>query len=259
MISSIDPIKISGVIITYNEENNIARCLDSMIDLCDEIIVVDSFSTDKTKEVCNKYNVKFVEHAFEGHIEQKNYAVSQASNSVVLSLDADEELSKTLKESILLVKENWSADAYYFNRLTNFCGTWIRHSGWYPDAKTRLWDKRYGTWGGENPHDSVILSSKKSRVKLKGDLFHYSFHRIEDHALRAAKYAEIAAKAMHQLGKKSSIGKAVGSAMILFIKSFFFKLGFLDGFYGIVICVTSAHTSFLKYVYLHELNKKANQ
>ncbi len=252
-----DSIKISGVIITYNEESNIARCLNSLMDVCDEIIVVDSFSTDKTKEICIRYDVTFIEHAFAGHIEQKNFAVSQAKNNVVLSLDADEELSETLKQSILEVKQNWATDAYYFNRLTNFCGAWIKHSGWYPDAKTRLWDKRYGTWGGENPHDTVIITSNKPRVKLKGDLFHYSFHRLEDHALRAAKYAEIAAKAMHQRGKKSSIGKAIGSALILFIKSFFFKLGFLDGFYGIIICVTSAHTSFLKYVYLHELNKKA--
>lgn len=249
-------IKISGLVITYNEEMNIGRCLKSMLPVCDEIVVIDSFSTDKTKEICEAHGVRFVENPFSGHIEQKNYAVAQATHQIVLSLDADEELSETLQKSILEVKGNWQAEAYHFNRLTNFCGKWIKHSGWYPDAKTRLWDKQHGKWGGENPHDTVVLKAGVASKKLKGDLFHYSFHRIEDHALRAAKYAQIAANAMHKKGKKSSAIKALGSSSLLLFKSYFLKFGFLDGFYGLVIAITSAHTSFLKYVYLRELNKK---
>ncbi|MTI29248.1 glycosyltransferase family 2 protein, partial [Cytophagales bacterium RKSG123] len=149
--------KISAVIITYNEEKNIQRCLESLKGVVDEIVVVDSLSTDNTKKICEKFDVHFIENPFEGHIEQKNYAMGCARNDYVLSLDADEALSPKLKESILKVKENWTADFYSFNRLNNYCGQWIRHSGWYPDKKIRLWDRRKGKWGGKNPHDNVVM------------------------------------------------------------------------------------------------------
>ena len=137
-------VQISAVIITFNEEKNIERCLQSLQGIVDEIVVVDSFSKDQTKSICEKYNVKFVEHAFEGHIEQKNYAITQASYPYVLSLDADEALDETLKSSILKVKKNWTHDGYSMNRLTNYCGSWIKHCGWYQDTKLRLWDARKG-------------------------------------------------------------------------------------------------------------------
>ncbi|MBT8332765.1 MAG: glycosyltransferase family 2 protein, partial [Deltaproteobacteria bacterium] len=140
------PVKISAVIITYNEERNIGRCLDSVREVADEIVVVDSYSTDKTKEICHSMNVKFLQHHFEGHIEQKNYAVSCASCGQVLSLDADEVLSEKLQQSILAAKQSWRFDGYSFNRLTNYWGKWNRHSGWYPDTKLRLWDRSKGRW-----------------------------------------------------------------------------------------------------------------
>ena len=137
---------ISAVIITYNEEKNLERCIESVRDIADEIVIVDSFSTDRTKEICKKYELHFIEHKFEGHIQQKNWAITQAKYPHILSLDADEVLSDRLKESIREVKENWTHDGYYFNRLTNYCGKWIRHCGWYPDRKLRLWDSRKGRW-----------------------------------------------------------------------------------------------------------------
>ena len=112
-------IKLSAVIITYNEEKNIKRCIDSLIPVADEIVIVDSFSEDRTKEICDNYDVKFITHPFEGHIEQKNWAVKQATFDYVLSIDADEALSERLKKSVLEVKENWNADGYFFNRLNN--------------------------------------------------------------------------------------------------------------------------------------------
>lgn len=248
-------VKISGVVITFNEERNIERCIKSIIDICDEVIVVDSHSTDSTKAICSGYDVKFLEHPFEGHIEQKNYAIDQAEHDIVLSLDADEELSEELSKSILLAKSNWATDAYSFNRFTNYCGQWIKHSGWYPDTKTRLWNKNIGRWGGTNPHDSVELLDNSNATKLKGDLLHYSYYTMEEHVLRSAKYAKISAKALFKQGKQASIFKMISSAGFRFFQDYILRGGFRDGFYGLVICGTSSHTTFLKYAYLRSLNK----
>lgn len=141
--------KISVVIITYNEERNIGKCLESIKEIADEVVVVDSYSTDRTEEIVKSMGGKFIQHPFEGHIEQKNWAITQAKYPHILSLDADEIPSDRLTESILNIKENWSHDAYYFNRLTNYCGKWIKHTSWYPARKLRLWDSRKGEWGGD--------------------------------------------------------------------------------------------------------------
>lgn len=249
-----NPVKISGVVITYNEERNIERCLQSLHGICDEIVVVDSFSTDRTKEICEQFEVRFIENTFKGHIEQKNFAMHQASHDYVLSLDADEALSAELQKAVTAVKQNWTHDAHRFNRFTNYCGQWIKHSGWYPDTKTRLWDRRKGKWGGTNPHDSVEMETPVSSMHLKGNLLHYSYYTMEEHVLRSAKYAKIAAKAMHTQGRKASMAKMLLSTGFRFVQDYILRLGFLDGFYGLVICGTSSHTTFLKYAYLRSLN-----
>ena len=251
-----NPIHISGVIITSNEEKNIGRCLNSLSDVCDEIIVVDSLSTDRTKEICEEHTVKFIENPFPGHIEQKNFALDQASYDYVLSLDADEALSPELKASILKAKENWQHHAYKFNRFTNYCGQWIRHSGWYPDTKIRLWDRRKGRWGGLNPHDSVILNSDADAKHLEGDLLHYSYYTINEHIDRSMKYAKISAYALQQKKKKATILKLVLNPIFRFIKDYLIRGGFRDGFYGLIICATNSYTTFLKYAYLKALNRK---
>ena len=168
--------KLSVVIITFNEEQNIERCLQSIVNIADEIIVLDSFSTDKTEEICKKFNVKFHQHKFDGHIQQKNRALGLAENDYVLSLDADEVPNEILLSEIMRIKANLSSDAYYFNRLTNYCGKWIKHCGWYPDQKLRIWNKNKGEWGGVNPHDKVIMQENTSLEYLKGDLLHYSYY-----------------------------------------------------------------------------------
>ena len=172
--------KLSAVIITYNEQKNIRRCLESILDIVDDITIVDSYSTDETEEICREYGVSFVRHPFEGHIEQKNWAISHAKYPHILSLDADEVISDQLKKSILEAKNNWKYDGYYFNRLTNYCGKWIRHSSWYPSRKLRLWDSRRGSWGGMNPHDRFILEKGTTKKFLKGDLLHYSYYSITE-------------------------------------------------------------------------------
>lgn len=246
-------VKLSVVIITFNEERNIGRCLDSVLNLADEIVVVDSYSTDKTREICNQYGVRFLEHKFDGHIEQKNFAVKQASYPHVLSLDADEALSAELQKSIQEIKNNWAADGYWCNRLTNYCGKWIRFSGWYPDKKLRLWDSRKGEWKGVNPHDKYILQAGTRESSIKGDILHYSFYSISDHIRQVNYFTDIAAKALLERGKKVSLFKILLAPLFKFIRDYFFKLGFLDGFYGFVIVIISAHATFLKYVKLRSL------
>jgi len=249
-------VKISAVIITYNEEKNIGRCLESLKGV-DDIVIVDSYSKDKTRDICNAYQARFVEHAFEGHIQQKNFAITQALFPFVLSLDADEALSEKLRASILKIKNNWMHEGYSMNRLTNYCGKWIYHCGWYPDVKLRLFDSRKGKWGGTNPHDKYSLSDPKNKVEhIDGDILHYSYYTIEEHYKQAEYFSNIASKAMFENGKKSSFVKLYLSPAARFLKSFVTKLGFLDGRYGWEISRISAWETYRKYSLLKELNKE---
>lgn len=248
-------ISLSVVIITFNEEKNIERCIKSVQNISEEIVVVDSFSTDNTKEICLKYKVKFIQHAFEGYVEQKNWAITQAKSKYILSLDADEALSSELEESIIEVKNNWNFDGYYFNRLTNYCGKWIKHCGWYPDKKLRLWDSSKGMWAGNNPHDRFDMQDGTATSFLKGDLLHYSYYSIFQHVEQANKFSEIGAKSDFNKGRNVSLIGLILKPFWKFIRDYFFKVGFLDGYYGFVICKISANASLLKYLKLRELKK----
>jgi len=251
-------VKISAVIITYNEEINIGRCLDSVRDVADEIVVVDSFSTDKTKEICRSKGARFIQNPFEGHIEQKNYAMTASSHDYILSLDADEALSGELANSIQNAKRNWDYDGYSFNRLTNYCGRWIRHCGWYPDKKLRLWDRKKGCWGGVNPHDRVIIHKQSDIGHLSGDMFHYSYYTIQQHITQMNSFSDIAAREKYDNGETANlIIDILLNPIFIFFKKYFVKLGVLDGYYGFVISVNTAFGIFLKYIKLRELNRKA--
>lgn len=248
-------VNVSAVIITYNEEKNIERCLNSLKDIMDEIVVVDSYSTDATVDICKKLGAKVILHAFEGHIQQKNWAISQATFPHILSLDADEVLSDALRESILNAKKDWVADGYTMNRMTSYSGKWIKHGGWYPDQKLRLWDSRKGEWAGVNPHDKYIMQSGSKILHLKGDILHYTFHSLKEHTDQVEKFTTIAAKALFQQGKQASVVKLRFGAWFKFVKDYFIHLGFLDGYEGYQIARISAYATFLKYAKLRELNK----
>lgn len=240
-------IQLSAVIITYNEARNIGRCLDSLQGIAEDIIVLDSFSTDATEQICRKKGARFIQHVFEGHIEQKNRALALAAFPYVLSLDADEALSDALRASILAAKANWTGQAYSMNRLTNYCGRWIWHSSWYPDRKLRLFDRRQGRWGGLNPHDRVEMNAGCRITHLAGDLLHYSYYTVDEHYSRAKKYADIAARAMYNQGKKGAWWRVVISPPAKFIRNFFLKGGFLDGRAGLTIAYITALETYWKY------------
>ena len=247
-------IQLSAVIITYNEEKNIGRCLDSLQGIADEVVVVDSFSTDRTELICRRHvGLRFVQHPFGGHIEQKNYALQQAIFPHVLALDADEALSSSLKNSILEVKANWQYDGYTMNRLTNYCGQWIYHSGWYPDQKLRLWHVPKGEWGGTNPHDKVEMQAGSTQAHLAGDLLHYSYYTVQEHFERAEKYALIAAEAMRRQGKRGTWMNVVFSPVLKFLRNYVLKGGFRDGQLGYTICRLSALETYWKYRLLRRL------
>ncbi|OFZ16553.1 MAG: glycosyl transferase [Bdellovibrionales bacterium GWA2_49_15] len=248
-------IKISGVIIAFNEEKHIERCINTLKSLCDEVIVVDSFSTDKTPEICRSLGVQFYTHAFTGHIEQKNYAMSLAKHDYVLSLDADEALSDELQRSIAECKSATPHSAYSFNRLTNYCGHWVRHCDWYPDVKVRLWRKDLGHWGGINPHDIVELKAGATTRHLAGDLLHYSYDTISSHVTQTNKFTTIAAQALFKQNRQSSLLKIYTRPPLKFLKDYFLRLGFLDGHYGFIICFINALSALLKYSKLYELQR----
>lgn len=247
-------IQLSVVIITFNEEKNIGRCLGSVREVADDIVVVDSFSTDKTEEICKAKGVRFVQHKFDGHIEQKNWAITQAKFKHILSLDADEALSDELKKSVLAVKNNWTMDGYYMNRLTNYCGKWIHHCGWYPDRKLRLFDSRKGKWGGMNPHDKYeMFEGDKATGFLKGDILHYSYYTLEDHYRQVEYFSSISANAYFKNKRAVTSLKLYLSPVAKFIHDYFIKLGFLDGGAGFTISRISAYATFLKYKKLRAL------
>mgnify|MGYP000853169990 CR=1 FL=1 len=248
---------LSAVIITFNEEKNIARCLDSLIGIADDVVVVDSFSTDRTEEICKSKNVRFIQHAFEGHIQQKNWAITQAQFPHILSLDADEALDENLKKSILHEKNNGKKDGYYMNRLTNYCGKWIKHCGWYPDKKLRLWDSRKGKWTGINPHDKYeMYAGDGTTAHIKGDILHYSFYTIDQHLKQVDYFTTISSKALFEKGKTANVFHLIVNPAVKFFRDYIFKLGFLDGYYGFVVCKISAKATYMKYAKLKALREK---
>ena len=246
-------VKLSAVIITLNEEHNIRRCLKSLKGVVDEIVVVDSFSTDRTKEICEEFNVKWIENKFLGHIEQKNFALKSATYDHILSLDADEALDERLRDQIKAVKSDFSADGYYFNRLTHYVDQWIYRCGWYPDSKLRLLNKSKGQWSGTNPHDIISMSKGANIKKLQGNLLHYSYDSITDHVNQTNKFTTIAAQAEFKAGKRSSNFKIVSRPILKFFKDYFLKRGLLDGRYGFIICSINSLSALLKYSKLKDL------
>ena len=251
-------VKISVTIITFNEERNIGRCIESVKEIADDIVVVDSFSTDRTEEICMNLGARFFPRRWEGYVETKNIAASLANFDYILSLDADEALSDELISSIKNVKDEFLADAYTMNRMTNYCGKWIKHSGWYPDTKLRLYDRRKGKWEGLIIHEELKMEQGSKIEHLLGDILHYSFYTIEDHLKQSEKFTTLGAEADFKKGKKAPAYKIWFAPVVKFTQSYFFKLGFLDGKEGFTISKLSAAATFQKYNKLKKLYQQKN-
>ncbi len=247
--------KISTVIITKNEASNIGRCLASVQDFSDEIVVVDDFSTDETPAICKRYKVVFIQNKFEDFASQKNLALDKASFSLVFSIDADEEVSKKLKQSILAIKAHSSCAFYALNRRTNYLGKWIRYSGWYPDTKIRLWQKENARWHGA-VHE--VLSPEPNTVhKLSGDLLHHSYPSLQWHVSKINHFTDIAAEQLFLKNKRVSLIKIIFSTHFSFFKKYILKLGFLDGYQGLLIAMMTSYYTLLKYAKLHHLHSRS--
>ncbi len=247
---------LSAVIITSNEEANIGRCIDSLWYVANEIIVLDSFSSDNTVSIAKERGATVKQERFAGYKEQKNCALKLTKYDYVLSLDADEALSPELIAAILKAKKDFQFKAYSMNRYNYYCGRFINHGLWYPDRKIRLFDKRIATWEGMNPHDKIVLRGNIKVQFLKGDILHYTFDTIEEHLERNARMSSIAAQTIFDSGKKKHWSKIILSPLWSFINGYFFRLGFLDGYYGWIIAIQNAHLSFLKYQKLQRIKKE---
>lgn len=251
-------LPLSVVIITFNEEVNIARCLQALGDVADEVLVVDSFSTDGTVAICREHGARVVQNAFAGYVEQKNFATTQARYDHVLQLDADEVLSEELRQSIRAAKADWQHAAYSLARLTNYCGHWVRHGGWYPDRKLRLYDRRRGRWTGLLLHERYEVDAGFSTGLLAGDALHYSYHSIAQHVSQLNKFTSITAQELALKGKtRVTLFHLLLKPWWKFVHGYFFRLGFLDGFAGLSIALISALGVFLKFAKLKTRTERA--
>jgi len=237
--------QITAVIITLNEERNIGRCLYSLKGVADEVIVIDSFSADGTQKICEERGARFVQQEWQGYSRTKNAGNELATHDFILSIDADEALSEELRTSILAVKAQGLQGAYSFNRLANYCGKWIKHCGWYPDKKVRIFPKGKAEWKGDHVHEELVISPDVHINWLSGDLHHYSYYTRIEHRERAMNYARLGAEKVRY---KRGLGvKILLSPPFRFFQMFVLQGGILDGKAGFDICRITAWEVMMKY------------
>jgi glycosyltransferase involved in cell wall biosynthesis len=247
-------VKLSACIIAQDEESRIRGCLES-VGFADEVVVVDGGSRDRTAELARELGARVVTHPFDGHVEQKNRALGAAVHPWALCLDADERLSPELRAEIERLRREGPGDAagFTFPRRTQYLGRWIRHGGWYPDRKLRLFRRDRGRWTGTNPHDRVEVDGPVRA--LSGDLLHFTYRDLSHHLRTVDAYTTIAAREKHRKGERFRRGALVFRPAGKFLRMYFLRAGFLDGLPGFLLAVTGAYYVFLKYAKLHELEK----
>jgi glycosyltransferase involved in cell wall biosynthesis len=250
-------MRISAAIITLDEERNVARCLDSLRGVADEVVVLDSGSRDGTERIARERGAVFLHQDWLGYGPQKNAVAERASHEWVLSLDADEALSDPLRASILRVKEEGpGADAYEVNRLNWYCGQFLRHSGWYPDRKVRLWRKGAARWSDASVHELAEVAPGARVGRLAGDLLHYTIADRAQHLRTIEKFTTLAAEALAREGRGRDAWKRFVAPAASFVRGYVLKLGFLDGRAGWDVCVLSAYARWLKYEKLRRLARE---
>lgn len=250
--------KISACVIVFNEEKKVRRCLESL-KWCDEIIVADSFSTDRTVDIALEYTPNVFQHVWLGYVGQRNMIRERASNSWILYLDSDEEVSPALRDEILaeFAKDDQRILGYEFPRLVYFLGRWIRHGEWYPDVKLRLFHKDYGRTEGEEPHDRVVVNGQVKR--LKSPIYHYTYDDLRDQNETLNRFSSITAQQKFVKDQNFRWIDLFFRPVLRFIKGYFIKRGFMDGLPGFIIAVTNSYGAFLKYAKLWELHLRQNK
>ena len=252
---------LAAVIITKNEEKNIVRCLES-VRFCDEIIVVDSESTDQTVQLAAKLNARVFTVPWRGYVDQRNYANLLTTAEWILSIDADEEVSIDLRDEILeKIESHSSSVAYSVPRRTMYSGRWIRHGGWYPNRLVRLFKKTQGQWVGGDLHEYWSLNSSTTGTlgELTKDLIHYSFADIFDQVHRNNRYSSLGALTLQKSGRPFSSVRLLTKPVSKFLETYLLKGGFLDGYRGFIISVSASYSVFLKWAKLWELNHNESQ
>jgi len=250
MSNTID-LPLSVCLISYNEADNIGRTLESVLDLAAEIVVVDSHSTDRTTDIAESFGAKIFVEDWKGHIRQKNSALKKCSQPWILSIDCDEVVSPELNRSIRTNIGTGNICGYLINRKTIYLGKRLDYA-WQPDWNLRLVHRDlHPNWTGYDPHD--ILKSKGPRKRLKGHLIHYSYRDLKDHMQRMVGYARTVAMSYHKDGRKFHGYNLILNPVFSFIKKYFFKRAFLDGFQGFLVCASSFIYVFLKYSFLWEI------
>lgn len=251
---------LTAVIITQNEAHNIGRCLESLQGVADEVVVVDSGSSDESESICRKAGVRFEHHDWEGYSGQKNYADSLASCNWTLSIDADEALSDTLRDTLLRLKREGmdGGTVYSVCRLNNYCGHWMRHGGWRPDEHVRLWRTGTAAWCGE-VHEQLTFCQPMKRLRLQGDLLHYTYYTVDDHALRTVRYARLAGEKAFAEGRRCGGMAVVLKPVGTFLTKYLLKGGYRDGLMGYTAARILSTYTLVKYARLRELTLESNR
>ncbi len=253
-----DKLPLSVALISFNEEHNIARTLEAIVDLADEIILVDSHSTDRTIEIAKSFGAKVFVEDWKGYIEQKNSALFKCTNEWILALDCDEVVTSELKASIQKAIQSNELCSYYINRRTVYLGKTLKFA-WQPDLKLRLVHKKNNPrWEGINPHDELVAEGRKK--ELEGELLHYSYKNLKHHFEKTLYYSRISAETYFKMGKKFNIFKLLFNPAFSFFRLYLLRLGFLDGIRGFIAAVSAYLTTFLKYSFLWEIqNRNSNE
>lgn len=256
---------ISACIICFDEEDNIRRCLESLKWVKDsggEIIVVDSFSTDRTVEICRQYTEKVFQNKWPGFVNQKNYVLKLASHEWVLSLDADEIISDQARFEII---QEWKSsgyekyDGYYFKRHTFYLGKWINHGGWYPDYKLRLFRRSKGKWGGSDPHDRVLINELALLKRFEGEIIHYTYKNISNQLKTIDRFSDAASNELLNQKNEFHLFCLLFRPPIKFLETYIWKAGFLDGLPGFIIAILTSYYIFIKYAKLWEFTRPTKE
>ncbi len=243
---------LSAIVVCFNEEQNIGACLESL-SWCDEIVVVDSFSTDRTVEIARQYTDRIIQRPWPGYREQKAFAHSQATLEWVLLVDADEQVTPELRNEIrqAIAQDNGRYAGYLVPRLVYYLGRWWRCGSWYPDYTLRLFRRDKATWGGLNPHEKVLVQGEVRH--LANPLYHFSYRNIDDQIARINRYTTIASEELRRQGKSWRWIDALFRPPLHFVKSYILKRGFKEGFAGFYLAASGAVYVFFKYAKLWEI------